>query len=451
VTPAGACAIEPTRRAAWEGGWRPGLSYGALGLPLAFVALPLYVALPNHYASVYGVPLALLGAILLGARLVDAIADPWIGRWADALLGRSNRHAWRVCACAAFVLAVAFAALFAPPVAQGPALLLWCTAMLVVTYLAYSVVVVIHQAWGARLGGDEAQRARIVAWREGLALVGVLLASALPAVAGTTTMSITFAALLAGAIALLTLAPRWQPSDPAAAAGRRQRAVPLPESLARKPAPAPLALPWVDPNFRSLLGIYLLNGIASAIPATLVLFFIRDVLRATSHEALFLLLYFATAAVSVPLWVKAVRRIGLAAAWLVGMALAITVFAFAVLLGEGDIVAYGVVCALSGLALGADLTMPGALLAGVIQRSGQSGHAEGRYFGWWNFATKLNLALAAGLALPLLQWFGYAPGARDATALSALSLAYCALPCALKLGAAALLMRHWRSNRGFES
>ena len=35
---------------------------------------------------------------------------------------------------------------------------------------ATACVSVMHQAWGARLGGDEAQRARIVAWREGLAL-----------------------------------------------------------------------------------------------------------------------------------------------------------------------------------------------------------------------------------------------------------------------------------------
>ena len=44
--------------AGWRGGWGDGLRYGALGLPLAFVALPLYVVLPNHYASTFGVPLA---------------------------------------------------------------------------------------------------------------------------------------------------------------------------------------------------------------------------------------------------------------------------------------------------------------------------------------------------------------------------------------------------------
>ena len=50
---------------------RNGLLYGLLGLPLAFVALPLYVILPNHYAREFGMSLGLLGAILLGARLFD--------------------------------------------------------------------------------------------------------------------------------------------------------------------------------------------------------------------------------------------------------------------------------------------------------------------------------------------------------------------------------------------
>ena len=48
-------------------------------------------------------------------------------------------------------------------------------------------------------------------------------------------------------------------------------------------------------------------------------------------------------------------------------------------------------------------------------------------------------ALAAGLALPLLGMFGYAPGVRSPEALSALVIAYCVLPCVLKLAASASL------------
>ena len=38
--------------------WWSGPAYGLLGLPLAFVALPLYVVLPHHYATTLGLPLA---------------------------------------------------------------------------------------------------------------------------------------------------------------------------------------------------------------------------------------------------------------------------------------------------------------------------------------------------------------------------------------------------------
>jgi Na+/melibiose symporter-like transporter len=191
------------------------------------------------------------------------------------------------------------------------------------------------------------------------------------------------------------------------------------------------------------MAIYLVNGVASAVPATLVLFFIRDRLQAQAYEPLFLASYFAAAALSLPLWVRAVAWWGLQRAWLAGMGLAIATFAWATLLGAGDIVAYTAVCVASGLALGADLTLPGALLAGVIQRAGHGQQGEGAYFGWWNFATKLNLALAAGLALPLLGALGYAPGGRSPQALAALTGAYCLLPCALKLGAAGLLWSLW--------
>ena len=414
----------PAAAPAWRGGWTQGLRYGALGLPLAFVALPLYVVLPNHYATEFGIPLATLGALLLGARLFDAVADPWIGRWVDSLFAQNARRVLGVAVVAACVLALGFRGLFFPPVQGVQALLVWCAALLAVTYLSYSVLSVLHQAWGARLGGDEGQRARIVSWREGLALVGVLVASVLPSVAGLSITSVVFTVALALAVALLWRAPLAPRSRATAAAVR-------------------LTAPLGVPAFRRLLAIYLVNGVASAVPATLVLFFIRDRLQAQAFEPLFLASYFAAGALSMPLWLRAVARLGLARAWLLGMGLAIATFAWAALLGAGDVAAYTAVCIASGVALGADLTLPGALLAGLIQQQGHGQRLEGAYFGWWNFATKLNLALAAGIALPLLALFGYAPGGRDAGALQALTLAYCLLPCALKLIASALLWTLW--------
>ena len=399
---------------------RDGLSYGALGLALAFVALPLYVHLPAHYATRFGLPLASLGLLLLVARALDAVVDPWIGRLCDRALGR-RALAWQLPA-AALLLVLGFTALFFPPLRDPSALLAWAGAGLVLTYLAYSWLTVLHQAWGARLGGGAARQTRVVAWREGFALVGVVSASLLPSLVGFGVTAVVLAVALAVGLALLSRAPRPAPSND---------------------APAPLALAWRVPEFRRLLAVFLLNGIAAAVPATLLLFFIDDRLRLPESQGLFLASYFVAAVVSLPVWLRVIARLGQPRAWALGMALAVAAFAWAAALGAGDRFGFLAVCIASGAALGADLAIPGALLAGVIQRAGLAGRAEGAFFGWWNAATKLNLALAAGLALPLLQALGYAPGQRDPQALQALTIAYCLLPCALKLAAAALLYRHF--------
>lgn len=457
---------------------RHGLRYGALGLPLAFVALPLYVLLPPHYAAVHGAPLVALGGVLLASRLFDALLDPALGRLADHLLDRGPHAAWRAAAAGCGAIAIGFALLFTPPALDTAGLLAWLGAGLLWTTLAYSGVSILHQAWGARLGGDAAQRARVVGWREGAALLGVLIASVLPAVAGLALTSAVLTVLLAAGVALLACAPR--PAQRAVGAkvrlaidmedgqaGRQQvsheqsrpiepragtpAVAPVAQAVARpvtRPRPVPSrGGPWRQPAFRSLLAVFMLSGIASAVPATLVLFVVRDRLQAPAWEPAFLGSYFLAAALSVPAWLRLVPRLGLAGGWAAGMGLAIAGFAGVGTLGAGDAWLFLAVCIVTGAALGADLTFPGALLAGLVRRAGHGGTAEGAYFGWWQAAAKLNLALAAGLALPLLAAAGYTPGARSAQALWALMAAYAGLPLLLKAAALALLLRH-RARHG---
>lgn len=406
--------------------------YGLLGLPLAFVAMPLYVVLPVHYGQTLGVPLGLLGAVLLGARLADALVDPLIGRWADRLLHQPRQAVLAMWMMAA-VLSLGFAALFFPQIPQASgqgALLWWCAATMVLTFAAYSLGSVLYLAWGSRLGGNVAQRARLVAWREGFGLLGVVLANVLAVQAGLGWTALVLLLSLLIGVGSLVQGPR-----PASGVAARAPSVHL--SLRE------LGLPWRAPAFRQLLSLFLLNGVASAIPATLVLFFIQDRLQAHTWTAAFLGAYFLMAAVSVPFWVRLITRLGPMRAWSLGMALSVLSFAGVLMLGAGDVPAYLLICVCSGWALGADLTAPGTLLTGVVQRAGHADQAEGMYVGWWQWATKLNLALAAGLALPALQWLGYAPGARDAQALLSLTLVYGALPCLFKLLSLAWCWR-WR-------
>ena len=399
---------------------------GGLGLPLAFVALPLYVHLPHWYATHYGVPLAALGAVLLLSRLTDALVDPWMGRLSDRLYARSIPAVMWAAALAALCLALGFTGLFFPPArwtapGQTESLLLWVAAMLTLSHLAYSALGILHQSWAALLGGDALQRSRVVSWREAWGLLGVLMAGALPTLVG---MDGTV-----GVLAFSLALGLW-------AWARSIR--PVSHSQTDAPGPTlPLTLPWRFAAFRQLMAVFLLNGIASAVPATLVLFFVQDQIQAPAAMApWFLSLYFAGGALSLPLWLAGIRRIGLARAWLAGMALSVLTFAGVSLLGAGDTAGFAWACVLSGLALGADLAVPGALLNGLIDRLGFRARAEGAFLGWWSLATKLNLALAAGTALPLLGLWGYAPGSQAPAALQALTWAYVLLPCALKLCAA---------------
>jgi GPH family glycoside/pentoside/hexuronide:cation symporter len=410
----------------------PGLSartlgaYGLMGFPFAMAALPVYVHLPKFYGEHLGVPLATLGLLLLVLRIADGVLDPMLGALCDR--ARSRKHP---IALAAPVLALGMVALFMPPARAAFDLIAWLALTLTVVYVAFSVATISHGAWGAELSVDPVERTRVTAARESLALAGVVVASAAPSMLGGTggeaaglpRFALIFAATIVACTACtLAFAP------PA----------PRPEAL-RPPVFADLATPLRDVFFRRLLAVFVANGIAASIPATLVLFFIADVLRAEARQGIFLALYFIAAAAGMPLWVRLSARVGKVRAWYAAMALAVVAFVWAAWLGPGDITPFAVICVASGLAFGADLALAPSLLADVIGRDGRM-HATGAYFGLWTLATKLNLAVAAGIALPLLGALGYAPGVQEPSTVRALSWVYAGLPCVLKLAAVASLV-----------
>jgi Na+/melibiose symporter-like transporter len=112
------------------------------------------------------------------------------------------------------------------------------------------------------------------------------------------------------------------------------------------------------------------------------------------------------------------------------MSLSIAAFAWAYLLGPGDVAAFYAVAVASGAALGADMTLAPAMLAARIADNG------GRVFALWTFLQKSALALAAGVALPVLALAGFDPTYPvTGEGRAALSAAYALVPCALKLAA----------------
>jgi glycoside/pentoside/hexuronide:cation symporter, GPH family len=411
------------------------LAYGILGLPLAMAALPIYVHVPKFYSDL-GLDLSAIGALLLIARLADALIDPLLGLWSDRARSVVHGRLWFI-GIGVPLLALGMWALF-NPLASSASLSLWLIISLSVVYLGFSMATVSYQAYGAELSTDIHERTRVTAVREGLSVVGVLLAAALPEIfarqSGMREGFAQFATLyvplaMACCAIMLLLSPRppvYVKSPPS-----------------NKPFLQQLTAPFSNRAFRFLLAAFLLNGIAAAIPATLVLFFVQDVIGRSDMSAVFLIAYFLAGAIGMPLWVWLARRIGKRGAWLVGMALSVMSFVWAFNLARGDVTPFMFICILSGLGLGADLALPPSMLADVIDRDEADGKPrnEGAYFGLWNLVTKLNLALAAGIALPLLSQLGYVPGAAAANAqsLTALAAIYALLPSLLKIFAALML------------
>lgn len=430
------------------------LNYGLLGWALGAVAVPIYIQVPYLYSRIYEVPSAWVGVILLLSRLLDALLDPAIGLWVDRRSGQGNRYALPLLLAVPLLL-LGMAGVFFPlgntPVEYAASLM----GSLVIVHLGYSFASIAYQAWGAELGHTDKERSTYVAVREGVGILGVVFAVsfALETHAGLI-FSMFAGMLLAGMFLLLKFAPQPETSgvSPSQTLQQAGHAVQSGWIQAFQRGLHDILQPLHKPNFRKLMGVFLCNGLAAALPATLVPFYMRDRLGLTDSDQWVLAVYFLVGAASTVFWVWLSSKLGLARSWLLGMVLSVPAFVVVVGLGEGDLAGYLLVCIVTGFALGADLSMPAALVARLIEENGERGKTEGTYFGLWNWVNKFNLALAPSFALGTLQWFDYSAdfsrtetyqnmGFVQQLANDPLLWVYALLPCALKLLAILLLAR----------
>ncbi|HCK18754.1 MAG TPA: MFS transporter, partial [Thalassospira sp.] len=130
--------------------------------------------------------------------------------------------------------------------------------------------------------------------------------------------------------------------------------------------------------------------------------------------------------------------------WCLAMVMAIIAFVFVPLLDAGDFGAFAVICLVTGAALGADLALPPAIQADVDDwdRYRFGVRRTALLFALWNMTNKLAMALAAGIALPILGAFGLTEGGDEKTgALVVLVLIYAVIPIVLKAGAIGMMWR----------
>jgi len=388
---------------------------GCVAAVLAFAGLPLYIHAPRYYVEEMGVGLGTIGGVLLLARGVDSLQDPILGRLAD--LWRARRELWVIVAGIGLVLGLAL--LFAPPAWGAPLPRLMIGLVAAFTgFSALQIALFDHGlAQAQTVGGGYT---RVALWREAGGLAGICLAALAPALLGQILgrgLEYTGYAATLAVLALMALAwmrRTWQVSGQSNPVGR------LGDALRTR-------------GLRPLLVFGFLNALPVAVTSTLFLFFVSDVLDAESHAGTMLLVFFGSAAITAPVWARLADRIGRKRAVLGGMLVSVPAFIGAFTLTSGDIAAFYGIAVASGAALGADMTLVPAMLAGRITGAG------GQIYAVWIFLQKSALAVAAGTALPLLALAGYVPGGPETGNPEALSVAYALVPCGLKLVAIVVL------------
>ncbi len=400
-----------------KGGDRLG-AYALFAAVLSGAGLPIYIYAPKFFADNYGLSLATLGAVLFGLRLFDVIQDPILG-WISERLDAARTMAVSV---AAGVLALSMLGLFAivPPISP----IWWFGLTITGLFSAFSFLTINFYARGVAKAGEIAGgHTRLAAWRETGALLGVCAAAVAPtALVGIVAapfgmFAIGFAAVTL--IAALLMMQEW---------GQTAQSEPTPIRQILK-----------DKTARRLLILALVNATPLAVSSTLFLFFVESRLDAPGWEGPLLVVFFLAAAISAPIWSGLAGKFGAKPTLIFAMVVAVVSFGFVLLLDQGDVWFFVVICVVSGATIGADLTLLPAMFARRMAELAPNG---GQGFGLWATVTKFTLAFAAAVLLPVLEGAGFTSGAASnpAEALTMLTILYALVPCTLKLVAIALLI-----------
>lgn len=404
--------------------------YALPALPLAFLTTPVYIFLPAYYGETLGIGLGTVGVILLLARLWDMVSDLAIGIASDrskSTFGR--RHLFVATGLPLTMLSAWF--LLVPQTSVGALYLLFWSCLL---YLGWTMMILPLNALGAELSKDYHERTRISGWREAFTVCGVLVCLFLIALLGFTHAEQARSALYTLAITTLILLP--------VTTILFLVFVPRIKTLSSSmPTRRNLKILLMNKPFCILVSAYLLNGLANGLPATLFLLFVTHVLGLPNLAGPILFIYFLCGVISVPFWSLCSRYFGKNKSWSTAMVLSCIFFALVPFIGEGDQILFITMSVLTGLCLGADLALPSSMQADVIDidRAYSGEDRAGLFFALWGMATKLALALAAGLALPAIEWLGFTPSSEI---LWPIILFYSTIPIAFKMAAIAL-MRHY--------
>ncbi len=399
------------------------------GLPdyaVYLAAIPMSLYIPFVYSRDLGLDLTDIGLIMMVARISDVITDPLIGYLSDRTQTRyGKRKPWL--AGGALVMTISAWQLFAPVGAvTNWHLLAWSMLL----WLGWTMINIPYFAWGAELSDDYNERTRITGWRQAFGFLGNVSVLLIPTLSGELfgygslpregLTIVGFMALVL--LPVLTALALWKVPEPEKHRSRQDNLL----TSARKM--------FSNGSFMLLFSGFLMLSMGTTWASSMFMLFTTFVVEVEGNIQVILLGFYLIQLISLPLWIQVSYRIGKKQTWLLGATMYCLASPGYLLLGPGDIVPLCIVLFFYGISGGNFAAISLSMKADVIEvaalRTGH--HVAGSYMAVWSLGQKLFQAIAVGMALPLVAYFGFDPkGTNGPDELLALSLNITLIPTLL--------------------
>ena len=402
--------------------------YGILGIPIAFLGFPLYIYLPTFYVEHIGLTIGFVGYILLIARILDMIADPFIGRFCDIYSTK-----FKIIFISSFFLIAGLFFLIKPFYNSY----IWLFVFSIITYISYSFVLIPYLSLNSILSNNEKDNTRLAFSREIFIIIGVLISLLIPyifLVSKDSKKSLEI--LLYFILAIFPIISIIFYTKLKSLEIKNKNIVHnnFLESLKN------FFISY--PNQKRLFFAFLFNNLANALPATLFLFFVKYILVLEDKTGLFLIIYFLSAIVTFPIWIKISNKLSKKTTWILSIIIAISAFIFVPFLNEGDFIYFTLICFFTGMCLGADMALPSSIQADVANFTKQKEDLTGVLFGFWAMITKLSLALAVAISFITLEFTNFENENINQYSIFAIIFLYSILPIIFKIFSIISLLKY---------
>lgn len=385
---------------------------------------PVAGILPALYSAEFGLDLAVIGTVLLIARLFDAVTDPLIGLLSDQTNSRfGRRKPWIL--LGSLIITVAVYLLFRPGQDAG---VVYFLALSLLIYLGWTLAEIPYASWILELSNDTQERARINGARSLALFAGgfafTIAPQFVPEAQGQMNFQVlgVLAIVLAIAIPVTSCLAVWRVPQ-----GR----VPVPSKTPK------LSELWSslkgNKPFQFFLLAYLFIGLASGVGNVLVFMYVDSYLGLGHRYTELFLPAMIVGPLMIPVWLWVIRRFGKyrTTAWaFIGNALLMPLPWF---IQPGESAFVPMLIFYSFTAMFAPLlmiTMP-TILGDVVDYDelNTGKNRAGQYNAFLALITKAMAAIGGPIALILVGLYGYQPGIENtAEATNGLRIVFNLLP-----------------------